>query len=255
MSYTPPYILIPARLSSSRLPKKLLIQIAGLPVIEHVRRRAVAALSNDKVIICTPDEEIASVVQSYGGQIFLSQHEHSNGTLRCLECAIDLQLESFVLLQGDEILLTPEHITKILDKHLSSSSSSIINSVSPITSQDEVNAESVVKALSLDERKVNYLFRRSPLISSFQTARQYLFKLNGLMSVSTHSILQTVPHFDSQLVLEEKIEQLAYLLSGVNIELFQLSSPGPSLDTDSDLNTICDIIETSPTQISLINSY
>lgn len=250
-----PYILIPARLSSTRLPNKLLLPVADLPVIEHVRRRAVTASSNDKVIICTPDQEIIQLIQSYGGHTFLSKREHSNGTLRCLEYAVNSNLDSFVLLQGDEILLTPEHISSMLKRHISTNIPSIINSVSPITSQDEVETESVVKALSLDHIKVNYVFRRSHLLSPFQSSRPYLLKLNGLMSVSTSLLVKTASYFENELVLQEKIEQLAYLLSGVNIELLPSTSPGPSLDTQQDLNTIRHIIKNCPKQISLINSY
>ena len=255
MLSNPTHILIPARLASTRLPKKLLISIADLPVIEHVRRRAVAASSDQQVIVCSPDQEILEVIESFGGQVFKSRGEYSNGTLRCLECAQHLKLSSFVLLQGDEILLSPDHIQQMVQTHLLNSSKRLINSVSPIYSESSLHTESVVKALSLDGSSINYLFRKSPFKSSFTTVQKLLFKLNGLMSVYTDQLLRSAAHFDSSFVLEEKIEQLAYLSAGISLELLSFTSPGPSLDTPQDLEVINTILSSCSKQRELVSSY
>ena len=75
-------IIIPARLNSLRLPKKVLLDIHGLPMIEHVRRRTLMAKNVSEVFVATCDEEINQTVLSFGGKVIMTNQNHQNGTSR-----------------------------------------------------------------------------------------------------------------------------------------------------------------------------
>ncbi len=96
--------VIPAHMASVRFPRKILFQFHGLPMIEHVRRRALLSKAFDDVFVATCDEEIASVIRSFGGKIIMTANTHNNGTSRVAEAVKDIECSHVVLLQGDEPL-------------------------------------------------------------------------------------------------------------------------------------------------------
>ena len=77
--------IIPAHMASVRFPGKILFPFHGLPMIEHVRRRALMAGSLAEVIVATCDNEIASVIRGYGGKVVMTASTHKNGTTRVAE--------------------------------------------------------------------------------------------------------------------------------------------------------------------------
>ena len=106
--------VIPAHLASVRFPEKILFDIHGLPMIEHVRRRALLANSLTEVYVATCDYRIAEVVTSYGGNVIMTNNLHKNGTTRVAEAIADVDCTHVVLLQGDEPLLLPRHIDSVI---------------------------------------------------------------------------------------------------------------------------------------------
>jgi len=103
-------ILIPGRLNSSRLPNKLLLEIEGLPLIEHVRRRAEMNKFGAEVYVVTGDKKIIETVQKYQGKYIKTTKKHLNGTSRCSEAMLHLNSDYYLILQGDEALVLPKHI-------------------------------------------------------------------------------------------------------------------------------------------------
>ena len=77
--------VIPAHLASVRFPQKILFDIHGLPMIEHVRRRALLCGELEDVIVATCDIEIANIIKSYGGKVIMTSNSHKNGTSRVAE--------------------------------------------------------------------------------------------------------------------------------------------------------------------------
>ena len=92
-------ILIPARLNSKRLPGKLLIEIQGLPIIEHVRRRAELNKHKAEVYVVSNDEKILKTVIENGGKTIRTYKKHLNGTSRCSEAAKLIKSDFFLILQ------------------------------------------------------------------------------------------------------------------------------------------------------------
>ena len=102
--------IIPAHLASVRFPRKVLHPFAGLPMIEHVRRRALFASGLDGVYVATCDEEIADVVERGGGRVIVTSSTHKTGTDRVAEAVSSLDCTHVIVLQADEPLMLPETI-------------------------------------------------------------------------------------------------------------------------------------------------
>ncbi|MGH9371736.1 MAG: 3-deoxy-manno-octulosonate cytidylyltransferase, partial [Vicinamibacterales bacterium] len=111
--------IIPARYHSSRLPGKALADIGGKPMIEHVYRRAAAAVWVSSVLVATDDERILEAVRSFGGVACLTSPDHPSGTDRLAEVAAEMSCDIVVNVQGDEPLVEPlmidEAIQPLLD--------------------------------------------------------------------------------------------------------------------------------------------
>ncbi|MDH4133448.1 MAG: NTP transferase domain-containing protein, partial [Gammaproteobacteria bacterium] len=97
-------VIIPARFSSTRLPGKPLLDIAGKPMIEHVHNCA-RATGAKRIVVATDDERIAQAVQRFGGEVCMTRADHVSGTDRLAEAIEKLNIpetEIVVNLQGDE---------------------------------------------------------------------------------------------------------------------------------------------------------
>lgn len=108
-------IIIPARLDSKRLPRKLLREVGGKPVLRWTWEAAKAAKDVDKVLVVTPDREIYDAVISWGGNVAVSERQHECGTLRVIEAARHLGWEftSVINLQADQVSVKPEWLTRM----------------------------------------------------------------------------------------------------------------------------------------------
>ena len=110
--------LIPSRLNSKRLKKKPLLEINNLPIIVHTFKRASLSKKLDKLIVCTDSKEIQKTVKENGGNCLITSKKHKNGTERIYEVAKKFKCKLIIDIQGDEPLLDPTHIDKVIDFHL-----------------------------------------------------------------------------------------------------------------------------------------
>ena len=109
--------LIPTRLGSTRLPSKPLLEINGIPLIIHTYKRAMLSKKFDDIIICCDDKKILDVAKKFKAKCVLTSKHHNNGTERITEVLLK-QKNSYDLIvdiQGDEPLISPDHIDKVID--------------------------------------------------------------------------------------------------------------------------------------------
>src|SRR6266481_9915266 len=149
MTETRTLVLIPARMAATRLPGKPLLDIAGLPMIVHVLRRAEAAKIG-RVAVATDTPEIAAAVRSHGGEAVMTNPDHPSGSDRIYEAmkALDPEgkAEIVVNLQGDFPTITPDTIRSVLPP-LADPAVDISTLASEIHTEEEDLAPSVVKAV------------------------------------------------------------------------------------------------------------
>jgi len=159
--------IVPARLASTRLPGKALIDIAGKPMVCWVAERARAARNVDRVIVATDSQEIADAVQARGVEAVLTAAHHTSGTDRVAEVAAKIpDAEIIVNVQGDEPLISPATIERAVEtmaagisKH---SGAGIVTTWEPIESLDDLLNPDLVKVV-LDEDENAVYFSRSPV--------------------------------------------------------------------------------------------
>ncbi len=154
--------LIPARMASSRFPGKPLALIAGLPMIEHVRRRVLLSDAVDEVIVATCDQDIMDAVTGFGGRAVMTRDDHERCTDRIEEAARDLDMDIAVLVQGDEPLFDPDLLPALVRPLLDDPELPCSNIITLIQAEAEMQDKDVVKAV-LDEAGGIMCFSRSPI--------------------------------------------------------------------------------------------
>ena len=257
--------IVPARLASTRLPGKALIEIAGKPMVCWVAERARAARNVDRVIVATDSQQIVDVVQSHGSEAVLTNAAHTSGTDRVAEVAASIPYaEIIVNVQGDEPMISPETIERAVDTMAAEMSkphgAGIVTTWEPIESNDDLLNPDLVKVV-LDDHKNAVYFSRSPVPYPRDAVRRHgspeaalanepeLLKLfrkhTGLYVYRRNVLLEFTKWPQSQLEKIEALEQLRALERGVKIKVVEACSASTGVDTAEDLERVKALIETS----------
>src|ERR1044071_1539195 len=155
--------IVPARLASTRLPGKALIEIAGKPMVCWVAERARAARNVDRVIVATDSQQIVDAVHASNIEAVLTAAHHTSGTDRVAEVAATIpDAEIIVHVQGDEPLISPQTIERAVDAMASETSNGIVTTWEPIESYADLINPDLVKVV-LDEDDNAVYFSRSPV--------------------------------------------------------------------------------------------
>jgi len=141
--------IIPARYASTRFPGKPLALLQGIPMIQHVYQRVVAAELIDRVIVATDDQRILQVVANFGGEAVLTRPDHPTGTDRLAEVAAQLDAELIVNVQGDEPLIHPQMIDQAVRPLLVDSELQMGTLAGRLTRVDDFYSPNVVNTDSL----------------------------------------------------------------------------------------------------------
>jgi len=152
--------VIPARMGSSRFPGKPLTKILDLPMVEHVRRRALLSKSVNEVIVATCDQEIMDAVQSAGGQAVMTSDKHERCTDRVEEAVRGSDADIVIVLQGDEPLLGTDVIDRLIAPFKSNPDLLCTNLISIIKNEADLDDVDIVKAV-LNQKKQVLCFSRA----------------------------------------------------------------------------------------------
>ncbi len=157
-------VVIPARLASTRLPNKPLLDIAGKPMLQWVWERARQSAAS-RVVVATDDARVAAVVNAFGGDVCMTKTTHESGTDRIQEVAEQLDLDDdqiIVNVQGDEPLIPPRVIDQVAQNLARSERAGIATLAKPIRQRDEVFNPNVVKVV-VDNTLHALYFSRAPI--------------------------------------------------------------------------------------------
>jgi 3-deoxy-manno-octulosonate cytidylyltransferase (CMP-KDO synthetase) len=254
--------IIPARYSSTRLPGKPLLPLAGIPLIMHVVERASNARLVSRVIVATDDKRIAEAVKAHGGEARMTSPDLTSGTDRVAAVAATLDDELFVNVQGDEPLIDPSTIDAAINGLLEDETQLVkISSTSePITEVDDVFNPNVVKVVS-DAAGYALYFSRSPIpfvrpaagLSLQESLRanpdllSNYRKHSGLYAYRAQFLLDILPLIQpSPLELLESLEQLRALENGYAIRVVPVEQRSIGVDTQQDYERVKRIIEENP---------
>jgi 3-deoxy-manno-octulosonate cytidylyltransferase (CMP-KDO synthetase) len=230
--------VIPARFGATRLPGKILADIAGKPMIEHVYRRASAASLVHAVIVATDDERIAGVVRSFGGAALMTRADHVSGTDRIAEVARQLPCRIIVNVQGDEPLIEPETIDAAVEPMLADSSLEMSTISRRFVSVDEFRNPNVVKVVTNAFGDAMY-FSRSPIPHARENGIPAQAKAHvGLYVYRRETLLKLAAMPAAPLEREESLEQLRALAHGIRIRVVDTRHVAAGVDTPEDLERI-----------------
>lgn len=157
-------IVIPARLQSTRLPRKLLLNETGMALIEHTWRAAGTSNLADQVLVATDSDEIFEAVKSFGGQPVMTAVEHQSGSDRVAEAAQDLDADIIINLQGDEPEVKGSDIDRLIERLSSDEQIEVATLATPINTKKQLLDPSCVKVV-LDKNGHALYFSRSPIPS------------------------------------------------------------------------------------------
>jgi len=241
-------VVIPARYDSSRLPGKVLLDIAGKPMIQHVYERSVDS-GAETVVIATDDKRVADAAEKFGAQVCMTASEHQSGTERLSEVAIGLEYDHddiIVCVQGDEPLI-PAHIIRKVAEDLREFGNVKVSSVCvPIKNPDDLFDPNIVKVV-LNKRNFAMLFSRAPIPWQRDTfSDKTQIKLSGLhyrhvgIYAYRAGFLEEYVNWPvSDLEECESLEQLRVLFQGGRIHMLVTKTAAPiGVDTQEDLEKV-----------------
>jgi 3-deoxy-manno-octulosonate cytidylyltransferase (CMP-KDO synthetase) len=226
--------LIPARLQSSRLPRKALADIHGLPMIVHVYKRCLLAKCLDEVYVATDSDEIRQVVEDFGGRVVMTSTCHETGTDRIAEAAGRLDAEIIVNVQGDEALVNPEYIDRVVEALYDDPSVNVAILVNPFGKR---NSSSDIKVVLNELGDVMY-FSRTDIPSDARTHNPPMLKAYHIVPFRKAFLLQYASWKKGQLECIEFNEYLRILEKGHRIRAVHVESDAVSIDTVEDLEFV-----------------
>ncbi len=230
--------VIPARFQSTRLPGKILADIAGKPMIEHVYRRAAAASHVHAVIVATDDERIASAVRDFGGVALMTRADHVSGTDRIAEVVSQFPCRIIVNVQGDEPLIEPSTVDAAVAPLVADTSVEMSTLSRPFQGIEEFKSPHVVKVVT-DLNGDALYFSRAPIPCSRsgglpEAARAHV----GLYVYRRDILLKLASTPTAALEAEESLEQLRALAHGVRIRVVDTRHLAAGVDTPEDLERV-----------------
>lgn len=230
-------IAVPARFGSSRLPGKILKQLAGKPVIEHVYE-ACKKTQLGEVIIATESPLVVEACARFGAQAILTSAHCQSGTDRIFEASKN-RPESFIInVQGDEPFIRPQTILKIASLLQNDPSCDIATAVIPTLDDAKIDNPNCVKAVLTREGRALYFsrarvpFKRDLTDENKQVPYYHHCGIYGYRRAALEKFVSLPP---SRLEQLEKLEQLRALEAGMTIKAVEIEPAGPAIDTADDL--------------------
>ncbi len=233
--------VIPARLASTRLPGKMLLNQTGKPLLQHVWERVAATELFDELIIATDSTEIFQVAQAFGAHVEMTG-EHASGTDRVAEVIRRRadQFEIVVNVQGDEPEIDRGHISKVIESLLAVPKAQMSTLAAPLRRWESIAATSCVKVVTDATGRALY-FSRSVIPCPRDGFDESMLVGNspwrlhvGIYGFRTDFLLQLTTWPQSPLEKLEKLEQLRALEAGVHIQVADVDHPSVGIDTPED---------------------
>jgi 3-deoxy-manno-octulosonate cytidylyltransferase (CMP-KDO synthetase) len=240
--------IIPARYASVRFEGKVLADILGKPMVQHVYERTAKASLVSEVIVATDDERMYAAVSAFGGRVEMTDRGHETGTDRLAEVAGRLDSDIIVNVQGDEPLIEPGMIDEAVKPLVDDPSIEMGTLKSQIKTLHDFLSPNVVKVVT-DKQGFALYFSRSPLPNyrdkwndlkdeKFSAGVILSYKHVGLYVYRREFLLRYSKMSPTPLELAEKLEQLRALENGFRIRVVETGHETIGVDTPVDLEKV-----------------
>jgi 3-deoxy-manno-octulosonate cytidylyltransferase (CMP-KDO synthetase) len=226
--------LIPARLSSTRFDRKLLMDLCGKSIILRTYESVVETGLFHSVYVVTEDQEIYKEIVNAGGNSILSKNKHESGSDRIAEACESIDSDAFVNIQGDEPFIDSFSLKKLVLELNNSDYVSLMINISDI---NEINNPNNVKVI-VDSKNYAMYFSRSviPFDREVNTSQVTYYKHIGVYGFTKQALLNFSKLPPSKLELAEKIEAIRILENGSRIKMIETDFLGIGIDTKEDLD-------------------
>ena|ERR1700722_8107057 len=231
--------VIPARLASTRLPRKMLREIAGKPLIGVVYEAVRSSPLLAKVLVATDSEEIMSVCRKHGWEVQMTSPAHRSGTERVHEVSSREAADVYVNVQGDEPLVRSEQIETLL-RVMENPVAQVGTVMTPAVAVDIPNPNAVKVVTDLNGRAL-YFSRATIPFDRDGTSPRY-FKHLGLYAYRKPALDRFVTLPESSLEKSERLEQLRFLENGISIYVGETPYDSVGVDTEEDLQRVIKVL-------------
>jgi 3-deoxy-manno-octulosonate cytidylyltransferase (CMP-KDO synthetase) len=228
--------IIPARIASTRLPRKVLREIAGQTMLQRVYEAARGCSALADVIVATDSNEILSVCERNGWTARMTATTHRSGTDRVHEVAQSVAADVYINVQGDEPLAHPDHVNALVE--LMKNSGKDVGTVKTPCPPQDVNNPNAVKVVTDAHGRALY-FSRSPIPHDREkTGDVRYFKHLGFYAYRKPALDRFCSLPESTLERSERLEQLRFLENGIPIYVTETIHDTIGVDTEDDLRRV-----------------
>ncbi len=230
--------IIPARLASTRLPRKMLREIAGKPLVGWVYEAVRESRTLADVVIATDSQEILQVCRRNGWKAQMTSTEHRSGTERVQEISNSIAADVYVNVQGDEPLVRVEQVATLLEVMKDHVQVGTVKTACPPEDVDNPNA---VKVVTAPDGRALYFSRATIPFDRDQTRPRY-FKHLGLYAYRKPALDLFVSRPESVLEKSERLEQLRFMENGIDLYVGETPYDSVGVDTEADLQRVTEIL-------------
>ncbi len=236
--------VIPARIGSTRVPRKMLLDIVGKTLIERSFENAKKISLLDALVIATDSDEIREKAESFGAKVIMTSKKHRNGTERTVEAVekfTDFEPDIVLTIWGDEPLTPPEGVDRCIQLLLDDSETSISGIAGKVPPEQSVDLDSVVKLVFGPDGRVLYI-SRSPIPYHYnkdETPEYY--HILGALAWRKEMLFKYISMSPSKLERVEGIEQMRILEAGYKMRVVWGEYPSIGVNTPPELEKVREI--------------
>ena len=225
--------LIPVRLKSKRLKEKPLLKISKFPMFVHVYKRAKISKKLNDLILCYDDKKIYKTAKNFNIKTIQTSKKHKNGTERIFEAYLKIRrkFDYIIDIQGDEPLLNPNDIDKVIDFHIKNPKTDIIVPYLKIKKKND--NKSLVKIVSNKQGKV-YYFSRKSVPFNYNKKESFLKKHLSIISFKPKALKKYCSCKRTEIESLENIELMRAIEMNMSVKTFELKSKSFSVDISKD---------------------
>jgi 3-deoxy-manno-octulosonate cytidylyltransferase (CMP-KDO synthetase) len=231
--------VIPARLASTRLPRKMLREIAGVPLLAWVYRGVRRCSSVEQVIVATDSDEIMRFCERQGFVARMTSSAHRSGTERVHEVSATIPADVYLNVQGDEPLTRPEHMESLIA--VMRGAGVEVGTLKTAAAAIDVDNPSAVKVVT-DAAGWALYFSRATIPHDRDGSKPQYYKHLGLYGYRKDALDKFVLWPESSLERSERLEQLRFLENGVPIYVGETPFDTVGVDTEEDVRRVEEIL-------------
>ena len=243
-------IVIPARLNSSRLPNKILLDLKGKSVIRRVYEQCLKVSGVENIIIAVDDDKVFNHCKGFAENVMMTSAKHQSGTDRIAEVASQIDTDFIVNVQGDEPFIDPRLIESIIVAY--KKGIAVVSGMYRINSVADLLNPNAVKVV-IDKRNEALYFSRAPIpfyrdeIADWKEQGELpkniaVYRHLGIYGYDKEALVRFTSLPQSTLEIAEKLEQLRFLENGDRIKMVETDKATVGIDTEEDYKAALELL-------------